>query len=383
MAQPTALGVLEARGMATVAAATDAMLKVADVTICGRHGIGSGWVTITIEGDVAAVDAAIRVGEQESRRVGELITAHVIPRPGPEAMAHMPHSTLPRSSPAGPDALGLLETQGLAQLIVGADAMVKVADVQLVGWAYIGGALCHVMIRGETSAVQAAVEAGRDAAQPTGPVYATLVIPQPADGLGALLPPEPTAHASRIGALGVVETTGYVGCVAGADAMVKAANVEIERLSIGSGGRIAALVTGDLDSVRSAVEDGASSAQSVAEVNASCLISRPDEQVVRCFGGRDADSQALPQRAIGLIETRTTAGLVKAVDEMLKTANVDYEGRHKVGYFLTAAVIRGDVDAVKMALDVGAEHAAALGELVAVHAIAYPYPELEARLPHE
>jgi len=54
-----------------------------------------------------------------------------------------------------------------------------------------------------------------------------------------------------------------------------------------------------------------------------------------------------------------------------------------VGYFLTASVIRGDVGAVRAALDVGAEEAARHGELVSVHLIPHPYPELEERLAHQ
>ena len=53
-----ALGILETRGMASLMGATDAMLKAADVSVKGRHGIGSGWVTVVVEGDVAAVKTA-------------------------------------------------------------------------------------------------------------------------------------------------------------------------------------------------------------------------------------------------------------------------------------------------------------------------------------
>ena len=74
--------------------------------------------------------------------------------------------------------------------------------------------------------------------------------------------------------------------------------------------------------------------------------------------------------------------LVNAVDVMLKGADVTYEGRHKVGYFLTAAMIRGDVGAVRHALDLGARAAQRHGELVARHVIALPYAEVTDRLPH-
>ena len=69
----SAIGVLETRGMASLVNAADAMLKVSDVEVTGRHGIGSGWVTVVIEGSVADVQTAIAVGEIEAQRYGELI----------------------------------------------------------------------------------------------------------------------------------------------------------------------------------------------------------------------------------------------------------------------------------------------------------------------
>jgi microcompartment protein CcmL/EutN len=67
---------------------------------------------------------------------------------------------------------------------------------------------------------------------------------------------------------------------------------------------------------------------------------------------------------------------------MLKNAEVAFEGRYKVGYFLTACVVRGDTGAVHSALDVAQRTVGRYGELVATHAIPFPYDEMEARLPH-
>ena len=86
-----AIGILETRGMASLLGASDAMLKAAEVRICGRHGIGSGWLTVVIEGQVAAVKAAIAVGEAEANRAGELIRSQIVPRPETLATAAMPH----------------------------------------------------------------------------------------------------------------------------------------------------------------------------------------------------------------------------------------------------------------------------------------------------
>jgi microcompartment protein CcmL/EutN len=281
-------------------------------------------------------------------------------------------------------ALGLLETQGLAPLIAGADAMAKAADVEICGWASIGGALCHVLVRGDVAAVQTAIETGRRAAEKVGTVYATLVLPQPLDGVAPLLPPAPEAEGMRTGALGVVEAIGYAVIVAAGDAMVKAAEVDIQRLSIGSGGRIAALAIGSLDDVQVAVQAGREVVGQVGELDGVVLVSRPDAATMACFA--DAVDDLLPggaRRAMGLIETRSTVALVRAVDQMLKSADVEYEGSYKVGYFLTASIVRGDVGAVRVAIEAGAQEVAKHGELVAAHVIPQLYEEVERRLPHE
>ena len=188
-----ALGILETRGMAALVAAADVMVKAAQVEVCGRHGVGSAWVTVLVEGEVAAVEAALRAGEEEAAKYGEVIGADVIARP--EGLERMPHRHSGPDRPVGNQALGLLETRGLTPLIAGADTMAKAAAVSIEGWSSIGGALVHVVVRGDVAAVQTALEAGRVAAAQSGDVIASLLIPQPAAGLGRMLPPLPTGEA--------------------------------------------------------------------------------------------------------------------------------------------------------------------------------------------
>ena len=76
-----ALGILETKGLVCVVEALDAMLKTADVTYAGQKRTGSGLVAVLVEGDVAAVKAAVDAGAQAAQRVGELRSVHVIPRP--------------------------------------------------------------------------------------------------------------------------------------------------------------------------------------------------------------------------------------------------------------------------------------------------------------
>ena len=85
-------------------------------------------------------------------------------------------------------ALGLLETQGLVAVIEGTDAMVKAANIEIVGKEKIGAAHVTVMIRGDVAAVKAAIDAGKAAAEKVGKVVAAHVIARPHDALAKLLP---------------------------------------------------------------------------------------------------------------------------------------------------------------------------------------------------
>jgi len=86
------------------------------------------------------------------------------------------------------EALGMVETRGLVAAIEAADAMVKAANVQLIGSEKIGSGLVSVMVRGDVGAVKAAVEAGGAAAANPGEVVATHVIPRPHTDVNKLLP---------------------------------------------------------------------------------------------------------------------------------------------------------------------------------------------------
>ncbi|CAH0990440.1 Ethanolamine utilization protein EutM [Sinobacterium norvegicum] len=86
------------------------------------------------------------------------------------------------------EALGILETKGLTALIEGADAMVKAARVQLVGYQQIGSGLVTVTVRGDVAACKAATDAGAAAATRLGELVAVHVIPRPHDDLEAIFP---------------------------------------------------------------------------------------------------------------------------------------------------------------------------------------------------
>ena len=76
-----ALGMIETKGLVAMVEACDAMVKAAKVTLMGYEKIGAGYVTAIVRGDVAACKAATDAGAAAARRVGELVSVHVIPRP--------------------------------------------------------------------------------------------------------------------------------------------------------------------------------------------------------------------------------------------------------------------------------------------------------------
>lgn len=96
-------------------------------------------------------------------------------------------TTPSRMNGAGMGALGLIETKGLVGAIEAADAMVKAANVRLVGREQIGGGLVTIVVRGDVGAVKAATDAGAVAAGKIGEVVSVHVIPRPHDDLDDVL----------------------------------------------------------------------------------------------------------------------------------------------------------------------------------------------------
>ena len=173
-----ALGLIETKGLVALIEAGDAALKSANVQLVGWNKVGSGYVTIMVTGDVAAVKAAVDAGSAAASKVGEVLSVQVIPRP---------HSDLSKVLRAGcgrrqqrrrlnppcnkqtlkgttlmasnGEAVGLLETRA-GRHIVATDAMCKAAEVEVIKPVQIGGAYVTTMIRGDVGSVRAAVDAG-------------------------------------------------------------------------------------------------------------------------------------------------------------------------------------------------------------------------------
>jgi ethanolamine utilization protein EutM len=92
-----ALGLIETRGLIGAIEAADAMVKTANVQLIAKEYIGAGYVTVMARGDVGAIKAATDAGDDAARRVCELISVHVIPRPHAEVERILPK---PAAAPA-------------------------------------------------------------------------------------------------------------------------------------------------------------------------------------------------------------------------------------------------------------------------------------------
>ncbi len=93
------------------------------------------------------------------------------------------------------------------------------------------------------------------------------------------------------------------------------------------------------------------------------------------------EEKKMAQEALGMIETRGLVAAIEAADSMLKAANVELIGTEKIGSGLVSVMVRGDVGAVKAAVEAGGAKATKLGEIIATHVIPRPHGDVEKILP--
>ncbi|HEU0142966.1 MAG TPA: BMC domain-containing protein [Bryobacteraceae bacterium] len=151
--------------------------------------------------------------------------------------------------------IGLIELGSIAAGFQVADAMLKAADVELVLARTICSGKYMVMVRGDVAAIQAAVDAGTQAGDFS--VIDTFVIPNVHEAIFPAI--SGITKVERLEALGIIESFSVASLIEGADAAVKAANVELleVRLAMALGGKAFATLTGTVAAVNAAVEAGA------------------------------------------------------------------------------------------------------------------------------
>lgn len=204
----TALGFIEVPFLSVAAVVADTAAKAARVSLLGFEATGNENILIRLGGGTADVEAALATAETTAVRLGTsaLVQAIARPAPGMEAIIHFPNAQnplyggrdqlLPTDYPERKDkvmstkqeAIGIIETQGLTAILEATDAMLKSANVTLVGKEKIGAAYVTVIVKGDVAAVTAAVDAGAKAVGSLGKLIAAHVIARPHNELTALLP---------------------------------------------------------------------------------------------------------------------------------------------------------------------------------------------------
>ena len=182
------------------------------------------------------------------------------------------------------DAIGMIEVEGVAGIIVGADAACKAAAVRLLGWESTGG-FTTVFVGGATGDVDTALDAGVAAARQieSHVVSAPLHQPRPeAAGFIDFAVPEGALPDSGA-ALGIVETRGYGVHVDSNDRMAKAADVRIASVLTVHNRVVCSLVTGSVDAVEQAVEAARQALSSSEWFRAVAVLSQPEPDVLRAF----------------------------------------------------------------------------------------------------
>ncbi|CAG36550.1 BMC domain-containing protein [Desulfotalea psychrophila] len=178
-----ALGLIETLGMVPAISGADAMLKTADVTLVSYENIGSTLVAVMVKGDTAAVQASVDAGAKAAAKVGQVTAQNVMPRPVREVDAIAAVHGIDRSeavSGSRPKSMGFVETFGIVFALEAIDAMVKAANVEVIGYENVASGYISVLVEGDVAACQAGVAAGVQAVERMGgEVHSSLVIPTP------------------------------------------------------------------------------------------------------------------------------------------------------------------------------------------------------------
>ncbi len=199
----------------------------------------------------------------------------------------------------------------------------------------------------------------------------------------------------------MLETTGFTPAMAALDVMEKAANVAVFQAELNDFLGVVIKITGPVADVRTAISSGQRMAETLQGRPVSSVINRPDDEAWSGIASaaefnpliqQDVVHQAstMPTTsngpgeahfAIGFIETQGFTAVFEAVDTACKTAGVEVIGKEKLGGGYVTVMIKGDVAAVKAAIDAGQAKVEGLGKLIASHVIARPSTAVLSLLP--
>jgi len=205
-------------------------------------------------------------------------------------------------------------------------------------------------------------------------------------------------------ALGILEVTGLTPAMVALDAMDKAAGVRVLQAESNDFYGVVLKVTGSQAAVATAIEAGKSVAEQMGGKPVGTVLNRPDERAwpaleskvevspliqqpivkipnYESINKREGSTMADNISALGFIETQGFTAVFEAIDSACKAANVEVLGKEKWGGGYITVVIKGDVAAVKAAIDAGTAKVSGLGKLIAGHVIARPSAAVLSLLP--
>ena len=205
-------------------------------------------------------------------------------------------------------------------------------------------------------------------------------------------------------ALGILEVTGLTPAMVALDAMDKTAGVRVLQAESNDFYGLVLKVTGTQAAVAAAIDAGRAAAEPMGGKPIGTVLNRPDERAwpaleskvevspliqqpivkipnYEALGKREASTMADQISALGFIETQGFTAVFEAIDSACKAANVEVVGKEKLGGGYITVVIKGDVAAVKAAVEAGVSKVGSLGKLIAGHVIARPSAAVLSLLP--
>lgn len=205
-------------------------------------------------------------------------------------------------------------------------------------------------------------------------------------------------------ALGILEVTGFTPAMVALDAMDKATGVRVLQVESNDFYGVVLKVTGPQAAIAAAIEAGKSIAEQMGGKPVGTVLNRPDERAWPALESKVEISPLIQQpivkipnyeavqkregatmadniSALGFIETQGFTAVFEAIDSACKAANVEVLGKEKLGGGYITVVIKGDVAAVKAAVEAGVAKVNGLGKLIAGHVIARPSSAVLSLLP--
>ena len=209
-------------------------------------------------------------------------------------------------------------------------------------------------------------------------------------------------------ALGLLETTGLTPWLVALDAMEKAADVRVVQAEVNDMLGICIKILGSTAAVEAALAAGRPLADAMGGKPITAVVNRPDseawkavespreynplieqdvviipsyEPVVATVEGKENAVSDASQFALGFIETQGFTAVFEAIDSACKAASVEVLGKEKLGGGYVTVIVRGDVAAVKAAIEAGRERVDGLGKLIAAHVIPRPSASVLSLLP--